>query len=256
MAFPATHNFNYYMGDTHEFRIYPKDASGDTFPLAQYNSVRFTLAERRGTPLSTDSPRVSCYATFSNDQTYVLCAITPENAAFLDPTKSYVYDVEIYKAGAPYDSVHTLLTGSVSITDQVTPIQTLPGVVQNIISTSQTSNSISISWDPPQSTVENEPESYDTYVIPYDVSYENVGTLAALESALSLATPFNTTSTSFTFTQTTAVPALGISSGPLLPDTAYIYAVASRNQAGVSGVVGNYDPVAGTIEEQFTESVS
>jgi hypothetical protein len=256
MAFPATQNIQYYMGDTHEFRIYPKDAAGDAFPLAQYNSVRFTLAERRGTPLETDAPRVSCYAAFSNDRTNILCAITPENSAQLDASKTYVYDVEIYKSGSPYDSVFTLLTGTVSITDQVTPIQTLPGEVTNLVSPSQTSSSISISWSAPTSTVQNAPSSYDTYVIPYDVSYENVGTIAALESALSLATPFNTTDTSFTFTETTAVPALGILSGPLLPETAYIYAVVSRNQAGVSGLVGNYDPVAGTIDEQLTESAS
>jgi hypothetical protein len=254
MSFPATHNISYYMGDTHEFRVYPKDASGAAFPLAQYNSVRFTLAERRGTPLVTDGPRVSCYAAFSNDRTNVLCAITPEDSASLDPSKSYVYDVEIYKSGTPYDSVFTLLTGTVSITDQVTPVLSLPGAVTSLTSPSQTASSISISWTAPESTVLNEPDSYDLYIIPYDISYENVGTLIALESALSLATPFNTTNTSYTFTETTAVAPLGLASGPLLPNTAYIYAVVSRNQAGISGIVGNYDPSIGTIDEQFTEA--
>ena len=47
MSFPATYNINYYMGDTFEFRIFPKDASGAPFPLAQYPNVRFTIAEKR-----------------------------------------------------------------------------------------------------------------------------------------------------------------------------------------------------------------
>jgi hypothetical protein len=253
MAFPATHNISYYMGDTHEFRVYPKDSSGAAFPLAQYNSVRFTIAERRGTPLSTDGPRVSCYAAFSNDRTNILCAITPEDSANLDPNKSYVYDVEIYKAGTPYDSVFTLLNGTISITDQVTPVLAIPGEITGLVSTAQTTTSISISWVAPDSTVSNEPDSYDLYIIPYNSSYENAGTLSALESALSLATPFNTTNTFYTFTSTTAVTPLGITSGPLLPGTAYILAVVSRNQAGTSGIVGNYNPSTGVVDEQFTE---
>jgi hypothetical protein len=37
----------------------------------------------------------------------------------LTPTFNYVYDVEINKAGTPYNIVRTLLTGSISVTDQV-----------------------------------------------------------------------------------------------------------------------------------------
>jgi hypothetical protein len=123
MAFPATYNFNYYMGDTHEFRIYPKDASGAEFPLSQYSFVKFTIAERRGTLLSTDGPPVDAYAVFSNDRSHVSCAITPANAADLDPSKSYVFDVKINKSSSPYDSVFTLLTGNITIQNQVIPTE-------------------------------------------------------------------------------------------------------------------------------------
>jgi uncharacterized repeat protein (TIGR02543 family) len=52
---------------------------------------------------------------------HVVCAITPENGAFMDPTKTYVYDVQIYSQGSDtYDKVFTLITGSISVTDDVT----------------------------------------------------------------------------------------------------------------------------------------
>jgi subfamily B ATP-binding cassette protein MsbA len=103
------------MGDTHEFKVYPKDSSGAIFPLAQYSSVEFTIAERRGTPVDGDTPTLQGHAEFSADRTHVSCAITPEDSDELDPTKSYVFDVRISKTGVPYDSVFTLLTGNISI---------------------------------------------------------------------------------------------------------------------------------------------
>jgi hypothetical protein len=39
----------------------------------------------------------------------------------MDPDITYVYDIQIYAAGAgTYDKVFTLLTGSISVTDDVT----------------------------------------------------------------------------------------------------------------------------------------
>ena len=113
------------MGDTHEFKVYPKDSSGAIFPLAQYSSVEFTIAERRGTPVDGDTPTLQGHAEFSADRTHVSCAITPEDSDELDPTKSYVFDVRISKTGVPYDSVFTLLTGNISIQNRVEPFETL-----------------------------------------------------------------------------------------------------------------------------------
>ena len=36
MAFPATYDFDYYKGDTFEFRIYPKKNDGTVFDLSQF----------------------------------------------------------------------------------------------------------------------------------------------------------------------------------------------------------------------------
>jgi hypothetical protein len=121
MAFPANFNINYYRGDTYEFRIYPKDASGNQFPLTGYDpvsGVKFTMSTQRGESGIVD--QLQGYARISSDATYIDCAILPANGLSMDFSQSYVYDVEIYKAGTPYDLVTTLLTGTISITEQIT----------------------------------------------------------------------------------------------------------------------------------------
>lgn len=259
MAFPATYNINYYMGDTHEFRIYPKDASGQPFPLSDYPTVKFTIAERRGVPLPDDATPVEAYAAFSNDRTNILCAINNSHAADLDSTKQYVYDVQISKTGVPYDSVLTLLTGNVTITEQVTISTTsapteAPGPITGLTLGDVSESIINVSWTAPSTG--GTPTGYYTYILPYSLAYENTTALSQLVSALSLVTPFEESSTSESFSQTTAVPSLGITSAPLQPGTPYIYAIVAYNSVGSSSVVGNFDLAAGTIEEVFTDGGS
>jgi hypothetical protein len=141
MAFPATYDFNYYKGDTFEFRIYPKKNDGTVFNLsayqiasnnttaiddvtdtvAPYDSARFTIANIRGSA----GVKVNCFARIHDDGTHVRCAIRPEDSTTLVAGTEYVYDVEVTKpAGSAgtgqYSLVHTLLTGKITITDQVT----------------------------------------------------------------------------------------------------------------------------------------
>jgi hypothetical protein len=118
MAFPGTYNINYYKGDTFEFRVYPKDSAGDAFPLSQYvdGTTSFVIASQRG----ATSGLIEGYAQISNDETYILCAITPTNGAAMNPGTEYVYDVEISRTDAPYDYTYTLLTGTITVTEQVT----------------------------------------------------------------------------------------------------------------------------------------
>lgn len=133
MAFPGTYNFTYYKGDTFEFRVYPKTADGNPFSLSpfvydhdtdettiDFDSAVFAFAEVRGGDSATGYHK--CYAKISNDQTYITCAIRPEDSAYLNPTKTYVYDVQVSKpsGGGDYPIVITLMTGTISITDQVT----------------------------------------------------------------------------------------------------------------------------------------
>jgi hypothetical protein len=118
MAFPGTYNISYYRGDTLEFRVYPKTSSGSAFNLEDY-LVKFTLASQRGS--DPELTRISAFAEKQGDGS-ILCAITPSNGAAMT-APSYVYDVEIFKpqeVGDSYPIIHTILTGSVSITEQVT----------------------------------------------------------------------------------------------------------------------------------------
>jgi hypothetical protein len=119
MAFPGTYNISYYKGDTYEFKIYPKDASGAAFPLDGYDlseGVKFTISSDRGSSGIDD--QIEGYSAISTDRTHITCAIRPENGNLLNAT-NYVYDVEINKTATPYNIVRTLLTGTISVTDQV-----------------------------------------------------------------------------------------------------------------------------------------
>lgn len=116
MAFPATFNINYYKGDTYEFRIYPKDKSGSVFNVSSYTDVKFTINTARGVSANA----IEGYAQISDDGSYVQCAILPANGAAMTAGTTYVYDVEIKKTSSPYNLVYTLLTGNITIKDQVT----------------------------------------------------------------------------------------------------------------------------------------
>ncbi len=226
MAFPATYDFNYYKGDTFEFRIYPKKNDGTVFDLSGYNiptsfantpdyytdtiapydSARFTISSVRG---DTGVPK-PCFARISDDGTFVQCAITPDVGNTLDPEIEYVYDVEVRKpAGSPatcqYEIVNTLLTGKITITDQITGANPLGyatisnniigltkpvvcGVpVQNIIETAEYSGSVVWSGSPSQFDADT---SYTaTVVITPKTGYRLIGIPAnffAVESATSV----------------------------------------------------------------------
>jgi hypothetical protein len=115
MAFPGTYNINYYKGDTYEFRIYPKDAAGNPFELTSYiGSESFTIANVRGSEATTT---VYAFADIVDD--YVLCTIRPGDSLNLVAGTTYYYDVSIDKTGDDYDSVFTLLTGTITVTDHV-----------------------------------------------------------------------------------------------------------------------------------------
>lgn len=117
MAFPGTYNFNYYKADTYEFRVYPKDSSGAAFDLAGYTTA-FTISTSRGA--SGASSQIQAFAEIPVGQDYILCVIRPADGAQLTAGTPYVYDVEISKSGAVYPFTYTVLTGSITVTDQVT----------------------------------------------------------------------------------------------------------------------------------------
>jgi hypothetical protein len=112
MAFPGTYNFNYYRGDTFSFIIRPKDSSGVAWDLSSYTAI-FTIASSRGV-----SPTFSYTGTASVNTVddIVTCVIPAATGRELDPDINWVYDVQITSG----TSIYTLLTGSISSTDDIT----------------------------------------------------------------------------------------------------------------------------------------
>jgi hypothetical protein len=115
MAFPGTYNFSYYKGDTFEFNVYPKDSAGNAFDLTPYAAL-FTISTARGADGVAN--RVSAYTSVQSD--HIKCAILPSDSASLASSTTYVYDVEINDLDATeYPLVHTILTGTITVTEQV-----------------------------------------------------------------------------------------------------------------------------------------
>lgn len=219
MAFPGTYNFGYYKGDTFEFRVYPKDSSGAAFPLSQYIApagiVKFTIAPARGT-LGVGQTAIEGFAEISSDNTNILCVITPANGAELLAGTEYVYDVEIARSSSSYDYVYTLLTGTISVTAQVTQPGNLllPDHVDGLTPVGLTANSISLAWNAPAVTeIYGEAANYKAFILPYTI--DPLAILTALQAG-----PTDTvTGTSHTFTGLTA-------------ETAYLVAIIASNGVG------------------------
>jgi hypothetical protein len=168
MAFPGELNINYYKGDTYEFKIYPQQNDGSIFSLSSYSNATFKIAETRGS--AGVSGQISGSAQILGGGTYVLCAITPENGALMDPTKTYEYDVQVYSAGSgTYDKIFTLLTGSISITDDVTQGS---GENNNTIQTYQ------VFYNNNGATSGTTPVDTNNYVPNQNIVIKNQGTLA------------------------------------------------------------------------------
>lgn len=115
MAFPAIYSFPYYKGDTNQFVIRPKNSDGSAFDLSDFTVASFTIASARG-----DNPSfsVEADADVNTSSNIVTCTIEPSVGATLDAGQ-YVYDVEIVNTTANPDIVYTLLTGVITVTEQV-----------------------------------------------------------------------------------------------------------------------------------------
>ena len=122
MAFPGTYNFNYYAGDTFEFFIYTKNSTGGVFDdLTDYTPL-FVVAESRGASASIiDSLDITSASATVVDGDHVSCMILPDGGRELT-NPSYLYDVQIENTNAlstSYGKVFTLLTGTISVTQDV-----------------------------------------------------------------------------------------------------------------------------------------
>lgn len=112
MAFPATYNFNYYKGDTYQFVIRPKNSDSSPFIVSGYSAI-FTIATARG----SGATQYTATATVDTVNNLITCTISATTGATIPAGTSYVYDVQISNSA---NIVHTLLTGTLSVTEQVT----------------------------------------------------------------------------------------------------------------------------------------
>lgn len=111
MAFPGTFNFNYYRGDTNQFVIRPKNANGEAFDLTGY-TAQFFIANRRG----STGTQFEAQVTVDTANDLLTCTILPGVGRQLTPG-TFVYDVQI-TTGSP--NIITILTGSITVTDDIT----------------------------------------------------------------------------------------------------------------------------------------
>lgn len=149
MAFPGRYDINYYKGDTFEFRIYPKDSSGNAFQFDSYTQFRFTISDQLGD--NETRTEINGFAKNENNQ-YILCAITPENGLAMNAGQTYYYDVEIGKLGNDYDFIYTLLQGNISVSEQVTLPTSVPNAPQNVSLIFSSSSTGILSWSAPTGT--------------------------------------------------------------------------------------------------------
>lgn len=133
MAFPGTLNINYYRGDTYEFKLYPKDSSGGVFSLGAYDKttgVKFTISTHRGADSSRINEKIEAYAKISPNSDYISCAIRAGDGERLIWGTDYVYDIQVENSvTSPYRSRITLLTGTITVTEQVTGADQSPGTI-------------------------------------------------------------------------------------------------------------------------------
>jgi hypothetical protein len=118
MAFPGELNINYYRGDTYDFNVYPKKTDGTVFDLTNYGNASFTISTARGT--AGVSSKVEAIATVSSDATYLACKIRPADGRQLVGGTQYVYDVQVTNPSTSPATIYTLLTGTISVTDDIT----------------------------------------------------------------------------------------------------------------------------------------
>lgn len=151
MAFPGTYNIAYYKGDTFEFLINPKDTTGAPFNLTGYGDPRFTISNYAGPEQTPSTPTKISIEGFAStvDNTYIKCAITPDNALNMTAGTTYVYDVEISKPGTDYDYIYTFLSGNISTTEQVSlPVpKAVPSAT--FVVDSFTSTTATVTWEAP-----------------------------------------------------------------------------------------------------------
>jgi hypothetical protein len=114
MSFPASFNIRYYEGDLYQFVIRPKDSAGDPFPItsATHDAFFYVSTARGGSASATTELTASIVSG------NVVATIEPSDNLGASAT-SYIYDVSV-RSQTNNQEIYTLLTGTISITRDVT----------------------------------------------------------------------------------------------------------------------------------------
>lgn len=116
MSFPATYNINYYKGDLYQFVIRPKDSAGDPFPISNTtHNVYFYISTSRGA--ATGDNTITAESSISNGDVYA--SIRPSDSTDLNSGTTYYYDISVENK-TDNNEVYTLLTGTISVTADIT----------------------------------------------------------------------------------------------------------------------------------------
>jgi len=114
MAFPGNHDFSYYRGDTYEFDVVLKNQDGTDFDISLYETVAFTIGTQRG----SSGTKTTALATKVLPST-VRCTITSTVGRGL-ASGPYFYDVQITDTTPDPDTIYTVLTGIMTVVDDIT----------------------------------------------------------------------------------------------------------------------------------------
>lgn len=198
-------------GDTSKLkvgqRLYKITGTGtfaaDTIITYISNSTTFLVQDAHGVSGTINFKANNSFvaeAEISADGKSVLCAITPEIANYLDAATPYVYDIQIFKDSTPYPYTYTLLTGSLSLTEDITlagsavpAITAVPGQVRDLAVTpaSVTDDAVTVTWAAPNT---------GGAVAAYFVGYIKNPTGTPADVIVPILTPLLPTATSYTFT--------------------------------------------------------
>jgi hypothetical protein len=113
MTMPAYYSFQIYKGDTLKFTL-TLNSSGSAFFIPDGSVFSGAVKEKNKSQITANFQT----SIISSEDGFVLFTLPSSQSSLLDAKKNWVYDVQIEQPG---EIVRTLMTGSMFVTDQVTP---------------------------------------------------------------------------------------------------------------------------------------
>lgn len=113
MTMPAYNSFQLYKGDTLQFSM-TLNSGSDAYNIPATASFSGSVKEKGSSSITTNFNA----SVLSSASGQVLFTLPSDSSSLLDATKNWIYDIQIKTSD---QTVTTLLTGNIFVTDQVTP---------------------------------------------------------------------------------------------------------------------------------------